>query len=299
MQGRAARLAGHPQPKHRAPGAIEQVGKIFRPERGLIQPLHLLAPQQLLPHRRHQGRELGVVVHGGGNAAVVHPGLTAMAFAQGLHGVFDPGRQLGMEFRVQAAHRAQQAHVVGDHVERLATFYFAKADHHGMEGIELAADRLLQATHHPRRNPDGIGGLVGPGAMAALPQHLHLQLTRRGRQAAAAHADRAGRQAWEDMDPKQGFHPLHGAIGPHPGGALRRFLGGLKQQPHPGTDLGGIALPERPQQLGHTKAHHRVHVVAAGVHQALVHRGVIEAGALFHRQGIHVHPQGHQGHPGP
>ena len=61
----------------------------------------------------------------------------------------------------------------------------------------------------------------------------------------------------------------------------------------------GIALPERPQQLGHPQAHHRVHVVAAGVHQSLVHRGVIQAGALFYRQGIHVHPQGHQGHPGP
>ena len=40
-------------------------------------------------------------------------------------------------------------------------------------------------------------------------------------------------------------------------------------------------------------------IVAAGMHEALVHRGVVEACALLHRQGIEIHPQSHQRHARP
>ena len=39
--------------------------------------------------------------------------------------------------------------------------------------------------------------------------------------------------------------------------------------------------------------------MAAGMHQALAGGGPGDARALLHRQGIHVHPQGHQRHPRP
>ena len=164
-----------------------------------------------------------------------------------------------------------------------------------MQGIKAAADRLLQTTHHPRRNPNGVSALVGPGAVAALAQHLHLQLTGRRRKAAAAHADRARRQAGKHVHTKQGCHAVHGAIGLHPGRPLGRFLSGLKQQPHPGREQLGVALGKLRQQVSHPQPHGGVQVVAAGVHQALLGGGVVEAGTLLHRQGIHIHPQGHQG----
>ena len=213
-----------------------------------------------------------------------------MALTQGLHRVLNPAGQLGMHLKIQATHGAQQAHMVGDHVEGLAPLDPPEAHHHRMQGIEAAADGLLQTTHHPRRNPDGIGALVGPGAVATFPEHLHLQLARRGREAAAAHPHRAHRQARKHVHPEQRFHAIHGAIGQHPGRALGRFLGRLKQQPHPRRELIGQGR----QQPRHPQAHGGVDVVAAGVHQALVARGKGHPRALLHRQGIHIHPQGHQ-----
>ena len=218
-----------------------------------------------------------------------------MALAEGVHGVFNPTRQLGVHVGVEAAHGAQQAHMVGDHIEGLAALDAPEAHHHRVQGIEAAADRLLQAAHHPRRDPDGIGALVGPGAVAALAQHLHLQLPRRGREAAAAHPDRARRQGGKHVHAKQSVHALHGAISLHPGRPLGRFLGGLKQQPHTGREPLGMALGQPSEQARHPQPHGGVQIVAAGMHQPLLGGGVVEAGALLHRQGIHVHPQGHQG----
>ena len=108
---------------------------------------------------------------------------------------------------------------------------------------------------------------MGAGTVAALAQHLHLQFPGRCREAAAAYTDAACGEAREHMHAKQGVHPLHGTVGQHPGRALGCFLRGLKEQPHPGGEL----ISQRRQDACHPKPHRGVDVVAAGVHQALMH----------------------------
>ena len=159
-----------------------------------------------------------------------------------------------------------------------------------MEGIQATTDRLLETADHPGRNPDGIGALVGPGPMAAFPQHFNFQFPSRRREAAASYTDGAHPQAGKDVHTKQGLHPFHGAIGPHPGRPLGRFLRRLKDQSHPGPEL----IRHRSEQGGHSQSHGGVDVMTASMHQALVGRGPGQPGALFDRQGIHIHTQGHQ-----
>ena len=239
------------------------------------------------------GHELGegaFVVHGRGDAAVVHTGLAAMAAAQGMHRVFDPSRQPIVHLEIQASHCAQQSHVVGDHIERLAPFNPTETHHHRMQGIQPAADGLLQAADHPGGDPDGVSALVGPGPMATLAEHLDLQFPSHSGEAAAAHPNRPHRQARKHMHAKQGPHPLHGACLPHPAGPLGCLLRRLKQQAHPARQ------PIRPagQQPPHPKANGGVNVMAAGMHQALLAGGIGKMGALLDGQGIHVGAQGDQ-----
>jgi hypothetical protein len=189
-----------------------------------------------------------------------------MAAAQGLDGVLDPAGQPLMDPRVEAAHRAKQPNMIRDHIESLAPFDLAEADHDRMEGIESTADGLLQTAHHPRRNPDRIGALVGAGPMAALAQHLNLQFAGSSGKAAATNPNPSHRNAGKHMHPKQGRHPLHRAIGAHPPSALGRFLRRLEQQPHPGGEL----ISTGAQQGRHPQPHSGVNVVAAGMHQALL-----------------------------
>ena len=278
----------HPEPKHRAAVTLQERGEILGPQRWLLQPFHPGITEQVDSRRRHQACELGIVVHRRRNAAVMNAGLAAMAPAEGVHGVLNPAGQTVMDGRIKATHRTQQPHVVGDHIEGLPPLDPTEAHHHRMERIQAAADRLLQAAHHPRRDPDRIGALVRTGAMAALAEYLDLQFAGGGGEAAAANPHGSGRDAGKHMHAEQGLHPLHGPISTHPGGSLGRFLGGLEQKPHPGSE----ALAPGGQQGRDPKAHRCMDVMTAGMHQALVGGGPGQGGALLDRQGIHVDPQG-------
>ena len=216
-------------------------GEILGAQRGLIEPFHLRFSQQV--HRRagHQPGERRIIVNRWCNAPVMHARLPSMPAAEGVHGVFNPPRQALMHIGIKAAHRAKQSYVVGDHIECFATLDPPEAHHDGMQRIQPAADRLLQAAHHPRRNPDCIRALVRAGAMAALAEHFDFQFTCGGGEAAAAHPYPARSDAGEDMHPEQGLHPLHRPIGPHPAGSLRGLLGRLEQQSHPRVQPIGLA----------------------------------------------------------
>ena len=95
------------------------------------------------------------------------------------------------------------------------------------------------------------------------------------------------------MQPEQGLHTLHGAIGQHPGRPLGRFLRRLEQQPHPRAQLCGQGR----EQPRHTEPHGGVQVVPTGMHQPLLAGGEGQAGPFLHGQGIHVDPHGNQRRP--
>ena len=70
-------------------------------------------------------------------------------------------------------------------------------------------------------------------------------------------------------------------------GAVVALLAGLEHERDPPAEV-AAAVGE---QLGGAGEHGDVGVVPAGVHHAVDRAGVVEAGVLRHRQGVHVAPQ--------
>ncbi len=77
------------------------------------------------------------------------------------------------------------------------------------------------------------------------------------------------------------------ALVEHELGAPTAFLAGLEHEHDVAVEVG----PTVAQDLGRTRQHRRVQVVAARVHDVVVLAGEVETGVLRHRQRIGVAPQ--------
>ena len=195
-----------------------------------------------------------------------------------------------MLLQIQAAHRAQQAHLIGNHVEGATAVHLAETDDHRLQSIQAASDRLLQLRDHAGGKPNSIHRLMGAGTMPPFPLHHDLQHAGRRGETAPSDPDRAHRQIWHHMEPIQGSKAIYSPRIPHPHRPLGQLFSGLKQQPHPTAQLRLLG-----QQPRHPQACAGVQIMAAGMHQALAGGGIGQAGAFLHRKSIHVDPQPHRG----
>ena len=153
---------------------------------------------------------------------------------------------------------------------------------------------VCSAGHDLAGHGDRVGRVVRLRAVPAAPVHGHVQRVsgrhhRPGpagehaeRQQAGRHVQRVGRD-----------RPLAGrvqhALLDHEPAAAGALLAGLEHEDDVPGQL-GLARGQQPRRPGQ---HRGVQVVAAGVHGAGDPRGVGQAGALGHRQRVHVAAQQH------
>ena len=233
MKRRTTFRPSHPQPHHHPRHIPQQLGEILSSQRRLFHRKHLVAAQTAHCTTLEQSGELRIVVHRRRNAAVVDHSRATSAPADPLHRLVNPGRQQGVLLQIQATHRSQQAHLISNHVESAATFHLAETDHHRLQGVQPAGNRLLQLCDHPSSKPHGIHRLMGPRTMAAFSLHQDLQLPCSGGETTAADPHRANWQVGHHMQAEQRIQPLHSPRIPHPHRPLGQLLRRLKQQTNP------------------------------------------------------------------
>ena len=219
------------------------------------------------------------------------PCPAAISAARRREPVHRAGPRLGRE----GPQRAEQLRLVGNHVVGRAGVEAGDRQHDRVEDIELPGHHRLQGGDDLARDRDRIGRPMRLGGMPAVPAHGQLEHVGGGHHRARPRAvDPAGQRGRGHVQRVGGHRPVAGrvqdALGDH---LLRPRVALLARLEHEDHVPGQLSLPRR-QQPGRPGQHRGVQVVAARVHRAVDLGGIGQAGALGHRQGIHVTAQQHR-----
>ena len=273
----------------RAGHLLGKEGEVLAAHAGRKLHLHVAPAEELLGHVQHQ-IGLALVVHQHA-VAVEHLHLRGRAEGHG-HALGDlpdaPVRE-GAQLGIHRAQRAAHAHVVADHVVGLAALDGAEGQHQAVQRGDVPGDQRLQRRDDLRRADDGVHAVLRVGRMAALAPHVQLQLVAGGVERAVAGLHRAQRQVRLHMQAVARVHVgiLQHARLHHRQRAAGGLLRGLEQQLHAAVQ----PVAHFRKHLRHAQLDRRVHIVAAGVHPALVGGSEGTAHRLGQRQRVDVRAQ--------
>lgn len=180
---------------------------------------------------------------------------------------------------VEGADDALHLDFVGDDVGAALAQNAAEAEHRGHHGGSVAADHLLERHDDVAGDDDGVDAEMRGCAVTAFALDRPVEFVGRGHVAALLHAHLAIVHLGEAMERIHlvGGDLVEEAIVHHHAGAARvHFLGGFEHQHDRAAELGA----EFGENLGGAEERAGVHVVAAGVHDARVFGGKVEASVL-------------------
>ena len=195
---------------------------------------------------------------------------------------------------VQRADVARKQHVVHHQVARRARVHLADGDHGGLQRAHVAAGDGLHRLNERRGGHNGVDVFLRHAAVAAAAHKAHFEHVFIAHQLALLHAHGAQRQLGVIVQAEHG----RGVDGLEQAALLyqvfcagKRLFRGLKHKVHVAAQG---AFPAA-QRHGRAQQGRGVGVVPAGVHFALVHRGVRPLHGLVLGNGVNVGPQGHGG----
>ena len=142
----------------------------------------------------------------------------------------------------------------------------ADRHHAGLQRPDFAGHDGLQGGDKLRRDDDRVDGGVRVGGVAGDAVHHDAQAVAGGVGCAAHEGEAAGGDFRVVVEAERHVHAVQRTVGDHRAGAAQHFLGGLEEQAHGARELGCQAL----QDGGDAQEGSAVHVVPAGVHDALV-----------------------------
>jgi hypothetical protein len=192
---------------------------------------------------------------------------------------------------VEGADCATQFSVLRDDVGCTPSVKGAHGDDGGVARVYLATDNALEFADDGGPGGDGVNGLVRCGAMAARAGDRDLERVGAGLERAALDNERTNWTIVGEVEAKTGVNMrvLHDACLDHRLRAARTLLSRLEDEFHGAVELVAALL----EDLSGSKKHSSVTIVAAGMVDTRVLRGVFSAGFLGKRQGIHISAQKH------
>ena len=186
------------------------------------------------------------------------------------------------------AQRAADHHPPGDLVSRRAAFDGAKRDYGGVDRIDIARDDRLQRDDQVPRGEHGITCQMRHAGVSGVALDRERDPPSARHDDPVMDRDRAGSESGPVVKAEDPRHrkPLEQAVGDHRASTAIAFLGRLKDEMHRSAPacVGG-------EQSRRTKQRCRVSVMAAGMHDAGMARGIGQPAHLGDRQRVHVRAQ--------
>ena len=185
---------------------------------------------------------------------------------------------------VERAQRRPRIGVGRNHVRRVARVHGADVDDRGMQRVDATADQAVQADDHLGHGEDRIAPEVRVRAVARLPGDAEDERVGRGVDRAGVGADRAPRDAGVHVRRDDGSHALeHAGLDEHLGAEGVCLLARLEERP----ERRGAVVAEPDHRPRERDERRHVHVVAAGVHAAVLRREA-DAGLLDDREPVEL-----------
>ena len=284
--GADLRVAAAQEGEH-AGHAVQVLGEVLARERAAVVPYALLAQELHHGGTAARGRDRLVFNLGVRDGVVGELCLGSQAGGGVLHDAADVVGHGAVRGVAVGAHGAGEIGRTGDDVAGCSTVQLAHREHGRLVRADLARDDGLQGVHDLGRDHDGVVAALGHGAMAGGAAHVHAEPVGVGHAVARLAGDGPRVHLAPDMHRKGAVHAFEHTLADHELGALAVFLRGLKHYAHLAVDLVGHVA----QDLQRAEHHGDMAVVAAGMHEALVHTGVLLAGLLGHGQGVDVRAQ--------
>ena len=262
------------------PGDAEPIEETWNDvgEIGEVLAAHRRGQFQHLVHARRSGQvtghfagQLGVVDHGRRAAVVVQFEGTAIGPGNAFQDGFHPGFHHVPDIGIVGAHRSLKVDFPGYDVEAFSATEDTHGDHAGFQRRQGAGPDRLQGEYDFGRHHDGIDALFGTGAMGLFAPYLDVEMVHGGHGRTNGISDRAhleGRQCVESEDSLgrgifEDFFPHH-QVRSTLFARWRPFLCRLEYE----FDRAGQVGLHVGQHGSHAQLYGRMHVMAAGVHDA-------------------------------
>ena len=238
------------------------------------------------------GGELGLLraVHGRGIAPLVAPlgDLRAEARGDVARDLLDLPLDHVLHRLLEGADGAAQHAFLRDDVPGVAGMDLRGRDDRGVHRIDVARHDRLQRRHDVRAHHDRIDAVMRHGAVRAHALHHDLEDVVGGHHRAGPHREAADRDARHVVHAVDALDRelLEQPLLDHDAAAALVLLGGLEDEIDGAVEVLGLG-----EILGGAQQHHRVAVMAAGMHLAGDRRFVIEVVGLVHVERVHVGAQ--------